>query len=232
MSNDTLDTVVEFVRGLIVEAVDDSMPLERGLAAHRSVQAKKVKKMADTATDVRDLAYQMANDLAAEKVVLNEVTEAAKKRRKSFVTQEEAKKDKEYIRLTQEIAESRENVAELEAMVAESFADSDEAINMINTESDNLARVARQDAQFVRKEKMTSLREQQLASKEAILKIFPQDQSNYRARQSKKLDKRITRLKSRNDVVDAMWQHQNPAGEQQEVGSGAEGVMDEIEKSL
>lgn len=232
MAKDTLATAVEFVRGLIVEVVDDAMPLERGLAAHRQVQANNVKKMADTATDVRDLAYQMAADLAAEKIVLSEITEAARKRRKSFATQEEAKKDKEYIRLTEEIAESRENVAELEAMVAESFADSDEAIKMINQESDNLARVARQDAQLVRKEKMTTLREQQLASKEAILKIFPEDQSDYRARQSKKLDKRVTRLKSRTDVVNAMWQHQNPAGEQPEVGAGAEGVMEEIEKSL
>lgn len=229
---DTLETWVEVVRGLLVEVGDDAMPLQRGLAAHRAVQTRKVKKMTDVATDVRDLAYENADILAKEKIVLAELTDAATDRRKLFPSLEEAKKDKEFSRLCDEIAESKINIADMEADVADSFKDSEDAIKLINEQSDNLARVARMHGKMVRREKMITLREQQQAAKEEILKIFPDDQSNYVQRQSDKLDKRERRLKSRADVTNAVWNHQHPAGAKEEVSDGAQSVMDEIEKSL
>lgn len=227
-----LDTFVQYVRDLIIETADDSMPLERGLAAHRHSQARKIKKMAGMATSVRDLAYEAADNLAKEKIVLAELLEAAKNRRKQFGTRAEAEADKEYARLCDEISESKTNIAEMEEEAAESFKDSDEAIRLINDQSDNLARVARADSRMIRREKMVSLREQQQVMREQILNVFPEDRSDYRQRQSDKLDKRERKLKARKDVVDAMWQHQNPAGKAEEVGVGAKSVMDDIESSL
>jgi len=230
---DSFAVFTQFVKDLILEKTDDAMPLERGLAAHREVQAKKVKKMGDTAIDVRELAYEMADNLAKEKIVLAELNDAAKKQRAKSKTLEEAKKDVKYVRLCDEIDRSEKDIAGMETEVAESFSDSQEAIAMINEQTDNLARIARDDNRMVRKEKMLTIEEQQQKMREEILRVFPEDKSDYRERKAAGLDKRARHLSAHKDVVDALWAHQHPAGEATEATSdGAQSVMDRIEKSL
>ncbi len=224
-------TFIELLKGLIFEPIEDSIPLERRLAANRTVQGRKLRLMADSATSVGEMANEMSDSLGQEKAVLAILLDKATKRRKAVGSADEAAKDAEYVRLCGEIAESRKNIDELEDMVNDSFADKAEAIKMINEQSDNFARLARQDASLVRRDKMIGLREEQQSMRENILKVFPEDQSNVRERASKKLDKRERRLSAREDVIDAMWQHQS-AGKPEEVAPDAAGVMAEIEKSL
>lgn len=230
MGNDA-QTFVEFLKSLVVESVEDAVPLERRLAANRQVQAKKLRTMADSATTVGEMANELADSLGSEKAVLATLLEKAKGRRLKLGSSEAAVKDKEYSHLCSEIAESRKDIADLEAMVNESFADKQQAIDMINEQSDNFARLARQDASLVRRDKMVGLREEQQAMRENILRVFPEDQSDVRQRASKKLDKRENRLNARKNVIDAMWEHQS-AGQPEEVAPDAQSVMDEIEKSL
>lgn len=229
--NDNHATFLEMLKSMIVEPIEDAIPLERRLAANRTVQGNKLRQMADSATSVGEMANEMADSLGQEKAVLATLMDKATKRRKAVGSAEAAAADKEYVRLCGEIAESRENIAELEDMVKDSFSDKEEAIKMINEQSDNFARLARSDASLVRRDKMVGLREEQQAMKENILKVFPEDQSDVRARASKKLDKRERRLAARKDVINAMWEHQT-AGQPEEVAPDAVGVMAEIEKSL
>jgi|WetSurMetagenome_2_1015567.scaffolds.fasta_scaffold81321_2 hypothetical protein len=230
MSDDS-KTFVQFLKNLVVEEAEDSMPLERLLAANRTVQAKKLRTMADSATTVGEMANELADNLGSEKAVLATLLDKAKARRQTLGSQDAAAKDKEYISLCTEIAESRKEVADLESMVNESFADKQQAIDMINEQSDNFARLAREDSTLVRREKMVDLREQQQQMREEILRVFPEDQSDVRQRAASKLDKRENRLESRKSVIDAMWEHQS-AGKPQEAAPDAQGVMAEIEKSL
>lgn len=230
MSDDT-KTFVEFLKSLVIENVEDRVPLERRLAANRTVQAKKLRAMADSATTVGEMANELSDSLGSEKAILATLLEKAKKLRQAMGSAEAAAKDKEYSRLCGEIAESRKDIADLEAMVNESFVDKQQAIDMINEQSDNFARLARQDASLVRRDKMVGLREQQQAMRENILRVFPEDQSDVRQRAAKKLDKRENRLNARKAVIDAMWDHQS-AGQPEEIAPDAQSVMDEIEKSL
>jgi len=229
--SDTTKTFVEFLKSLVVEKIEDQIPLERLLAAHRKVQNQKLHQMADAGTDVRDMAYDLSDSLGETKAVLATLLDEAKKRRVAVGSAEAAKTDKEYLRLCAEVAESRENVEDLEEMVKEGFKDSQDAIDMINEQTDNFARVARQDASLVRRDKMVGLREAQQEMREQILQVFPEDTSNVRERAINKIEKRERRLKSRIEVINAMWEHQK-AGHPVEVAADAQGVMDEIEKSL
>lgn len=231
MSRDDTKTFVEFLKSLVLEGVEDQIPLERRLAANRTVQAKKLRTMADSATTVGEMANELADNLGSEKAILATLMEKAKSRRQALGSKEAADQDKEYKSLCAEIAETREEIADLEKMVSESFADKQQAIDMINEQSDNFARLAREDAALVRRDKMVGLREQQQEMREQILRVFPEDQSDMRQRAAAKIDKRENRLASRKSVIDAMWEHQN-AGRTQEVTPDAKGVMDEIEKSL
>lgn len=228
---DDAKTLVEILRSVIFDTVEDSIPLERRLAANRTVQAKKIRVMADSATTVGEMANELSDSLGAEKATLSILLEKAKKIRVAKGSAEEAGKDKEFVRLCGEIAESRKEIASLEAMVAESFADKQQAIDMINEQSDNFARLVRQDASLVRRNEMIGLREQQQAMRENILRVFPEDQSDVRERASKKIDKRENHLASRKSIIDAMWEHQSD-GKAVEAAPDAQGVMDEIEKSL
>lgn len=229
--SDDAKTFFEVIRSLIVETTEDAVPLERLLAAKRTVQARKVRIMADKATTVGEMTSELADNLAAEKLVLATLLDKATKRRKALGTKEAADADKEYSRLCGEVAETRENIAELESMVKESVSDKQEAIDMINEQTDNLARVARKDASLVRKDKMLDLREEQQKMREDILQVFPEDQSDVRERAVKRLDKRERKLNARKDVVNAMWAHKT-AGQPEEVDTKAADVMAEIENSL
>lgn len=229
--SDDAKTFITFLKNLVVEKVEDQIPLERLLAAHRTVQGQKLRKMADSATTVGEMANELSDSLGQEKAVYATLNEKAKKMRAGFGSREEAEKDEGYIELCNEIAESRQTIAELNDMVKDSFSDKAEAIKMINKQSDDLARLARQDASLVRRDKMVGLREQQQEMRENILKIFPEDRSDVRERASKKIDKRENRLKSRKEVIDAMWAHQS-AGKPVEVAPDAKSVMDEIENGL
>lgn len=229
--NDDTRTFFELVRSWIVEEAENAVPLERMLAAKRTVQARKIRVMADKATTVGEMTSELADNLAAEKLVLVTLTDKAKARRQELGSKEAAAADQEYKRLCGEIAETRDNIAELEDMVKESVSDKQEAIEMINQQTDNLARVARKDNSLVRREKMLDLREEQQKMREDILQIFPDDESDVRERAVKRLDKRERRLASRKDVVDAMWSHKKVTSAMEEVPN-AQGVMDEIENSL
>src|SRR3989344_286061 len=120
MSN-TAKTFVEFLKSLVVEKVEDQIPLERLLAAHRKVQNEKLHQMADSGTDVRAMAYDLSDSLGESKAVLATLLDEAKKRRIVVGSVESAKTDKEYLRLCAEVAESRDDVADLDEMVKEGF---------------------------------------------------------------------------------------------------------------
>lgn len=223
--------IFQMIKDFVVETIDDAAPLERTLAANRHVQGQKVRDMANSATSVGAMANDMAQQLGEEKAVLAELLAKATKRRQGFATKEEAEKDKEYVRLCNEIAKSREEVAEIEQMVKDSFADKAEAIAMVLEQSENVSRLERTDANLVRKSEMIGLREQQQAMKENMLRVFPEDQSDVRERASKKLDKRVNRLAARKDVTNALWE-QKTSGSPVEADPDGAGVMEEIEKSL
>lgn len=229
--SDNSRTIVQLLKDMIWLPIEDSIPLERRLAANRTVQGNKLRQMADSATSVGEMANEMSDSLGAEKAVLATLLDKAKKLRQTLGTAEAAAQNKEFVRLCSEIAESRANIAELKDMVRDSFSDKEEAITLINEQSDNFARLARQDAGLIRRDKMVGLREQQQQMKENILHVFPEDQSDMRARAVAKLDKREHRLAARKDVINAMWEHQT-AGQPEEVAPDAAGVMAEIEKSL
>jgi hypothetical protein len=195
-----------------VDSAEDSVPLERRLAYDRVKRAENTKKQMGAAEDVGAAAEMMVQQLAEARIMSANVRHEAKShleaaaaaaKRGDTVTQQQ-----EEVRasaLAEELAQTEDEVAQLEGLVEEALHDKKEAISMVLEQARELETLARGDSRLVARARMTDMRRQQLELREQMMDLVPGDQSNMRARIQDQVVKDEVKFRARRDVVDAMW---------------------------
>lgn len=196
-----------------IDLGEDKEPVERRLAYDRAQKSQKVKQMLDKATDVGEVAEMMVQSLAEARIVAANVRDqvkahllAAKTARIRGDKKTEENEQAAAASLADDQAEAEEEVKELEQTVSESLKDKEDAKQMVLSQARELEKLARKDARLVSSIRMSEMRTQVTALREAILQLIPEDKDNIRTKIVSQAKRQEARAKARTELVDALWE--------------------------
>ena len=198
---------------LLVEGLEDSVPLERRLAYDRQEKAAKFRKMMDAATDVGEAAEYMVQGLAESRIIkanLIEETRGYLQSAKAAQTRGDLASEEDALAaaaaLADDLVEAEVEVMELEAIVEEALQDKQDAKHMLLRQARELEKLSRKDARLVARVRISEMKEESLKLKEAMLNLVPGDADNMRARAIEMSKKKKARVNARTEIVNALWQ--------------------------
>lgn len=206
----------DFIRMIIswfFDIAEESVPLERRLAYDRQERATAIKKMMDSATDVGQVAELMVQDLAEARIVAANLREETKGHlqaakaaasRSDQITEETERASA--IALSNDLAEAETDLREMEADASEALSDKKEALQMVLLQARELEGLAHSDARRVSKVRLIQMKDQRLQLRETMLQLVPGDREDIRGRVMVKVKQREARVKSRADIVNALWE--------------------------
>jgi len=230
--------LIRTILGLLVENIEDTVPLERRLAQDRADKAEMFKQMMNRATDIGAAAEGMVRQLAEQRVVASNLEQeiahhvrAAKTAAQRGDAQTEKVEMDAATALSNDLAEAQSDLQEMEASVNDALKDKDAARVMVLEQSRQLAQLAQHDSRLIARVRISQMRQQSTALKEAMLNLVPGDQSDIRARAAAQASKLADRTKSRSEIVDALWQQQKGKRVVTTTNAGAE-ILSRIQKEV
>lgn len=208
--------LIRFLRMILswlVSGIEETVPLERHLAYDRQERAQKVKRMMDGATDVGEAAEMMVQGLAEERIraanlrqeIIGHLNVAQAAAARSDTITEETEQAAAAA-LADELAEAEADVEKFERDVDDALRDKEEAKQMVLVQARELEQLARRDASLVGRVRITQMKDESTRLREAMLQLIPEDRDDIRARAVDRAKRREARVKSRTELVDALWQ--------------------------
>jgi len=202
----------KMIASLFVEDLEDSVPLERRLAYDRGERGEGLKKMISGASDVGEIAEILVQDLATARIELANIRAQAMHHidnaKKAAAAGNTTTENSEYslaAALADEMADAELDLQELEQMVEESLKDKQEAKEMVLHQAKELEKLARGDRRLVATARMSKMRTQRAALKQAMGELIPGDQDDLRTRAKDQVRRANARSKAHAEIVDALW---------------------------